>query len=193
MSRSSSSRGRREQDHSGCNPVIWRKMYIDDLKSAKELDGKTVWMQAGYQLDYYPYREHSAIFREKKGPLPTAQELSVVDVVETSHTRKFGEQNPPRLEEHLRHLCKRGDPREYAVPMGEVEGGDETFRLDDLLLTTTTRTSYIATGRVMYGEAIDQHQVKPGMERDANHDGGRPGSPIGLQQLWQSDRDLHRG
>jgi hypothetical protein len=29
--------------------VIPRKMYIDDLKSAKELRGKTVWMQAGYQ------------------------------------------------------------------------------------------------------------------------------------------------
>ena len=34
--------------------VIPRKMYIDDLKSAKELDGKTVWMQAGYQLTITP-------------------------------------------------------------------------------------------------------------------------------------------
>jgi hypothetical protein len=25
--------------------------------------GKIVWLQAGYQLNYYPYRERSAVFR----------------------------------------------------------------------------------------------------------------------------------
>lgn len=35
--------------------VIPRKMHIESLKSAKkELKGQTVWMQAGYQLEYYP-------------------------------------------------------------------------------------------------------------------------------------------
>ena len=50
--------------------VIPRKLYIDDLKSAKELDGKTVWMQVGYQLDYYPYRGHTAVFRARKVRCP---------------------------------------------------------------------------------------------------------------------------
>ena len=62
-----------------------------------------MWMQVGYQLDYYPYRGHAAVFRDKKGPLPTAQELNVVDVVEFATPCNWLSMSP-RLKEHLPHL-----------------------------------------------------------------------------------------
>jgi hypothetical protein len=46
--------------------------------------------------------------------------------------------------------------------MGEVEGGNETFRLDDLLYYDDPHRLYNHwPGNVW--QAIDQHQVKPGM------------------------------
>ena len=57
--------------------VIPRKMYIEGLKSAKkELKGQTVWMQAGYQLEYYPDRGGSPVFDRKMGPLPISAKIS---------------------------------------------------------------------------------------------------------------------
>ena len=65
--------------------VIPRKMYIESLKSGrKELKGQTVWMQAGYQLEYYPYRDGAPAFSQKLGPLASNQELQVEDVVEVA-------------------------------------------------------------------------------------------------------------
>jgi hypothetical protein len=65
--------------------VIPRKLYIQSLKTAKqELRGQTVWMQAGYQLEYYPYRGGAPVFSQKMGPLPSNQELQIQDVVETA-------------------------------------------------------------------------------------------------------------
>src|ERR1700761_6019082 len=58
-----------------------RKLYIDDLKSARDLIGKPVWIQAGYELDYYPYAGHEVNFAHKAGVLPSVQQLDIKDVV----------------------------------------------------------------------------------------------------------------
>ncbi len=142
--------------------VFPRKLYIDDLKSAKELKGKTVWMQVGYQLDYYPYRGHSAVFQDKKGPLPTAQELGVVDVVELPTPANWVSRIPRGSKNIFLIFRMPGDSQEYAVPVGEVEGGNETFRLDDLLYYDDPHKLYSHWPREVW-QAIDQHQVKPGM------------------------------
>jgi hypothetical protein len=57
---------------------------------------------------------------------------------------------------------KPGDPQDYAVPVGEVEGGNETFRLDDLLYYDDPHKLYSHWPNNVW-QAIDQHQVKPGM------------------------------
>jgi len=48
------------------------------------------------------------------------------------------------------------------VPVGEVEGGNETFRLDDLLYYDDPHKLYSYWPSSVW-QAIDQHQVKPGM------------------------------
>ncbi|HTW46913.1 MAG TPA: hypothetical protein VMD92_03130, partial [Acidobacteriaceae bacterium] len=62
-----------------------RKLFIDDLKSASDLIGKPVWVQAGYEMDYYPYAADRIDFAHKAGVLPGAQRLDVKDVI----TRKL--------------------------------------------------------------------------------------------------------
>ena len=58
-----------------------RKLFIDDLKSAKDLIGKPVWVQAGYEMDYYPYAGHRVDFAHKVGVLPSVQRLDIKDIV----------------------------------------------------------------------------------------------------------------
>jgi hypothetical protein len=143
--------------------VIPRKLYIESLKSAKEqLKGQTVWMQAGYQLEYYPYRGGSPVFSQKEGPLPSNQELKVADVVEVATPAKWLSRIP-RGEKNIFLVFRMpGDAAEYAVPMGEVQGGSEEFRMDDLLYYDDPHKLYHFWPAGVW-EAIDQHQVRPGM------------------------------
>ncbi len=140
-----------------------RKMYIESLKSAKaELKGQTVWMQAGYQLEYYPYRGGSPVFSQKMGPLPSNQELQVEDVVEVATPAHWLSRIPRGGKNIFLIVRKPGDTAEYAVPMGEVEGGEEKFRMDDLLYYDDPHKLYHFWPASLW-QAIDQHQVIPGM------------------------------
>src|ERR1700748_2103752 len=80
-----------------------RKLYIDDVKSAKVLIGKTIWVQAGYELEYYPYAAHSVNFAHKVGVLPRIQALVIRDIVL---------QKPPAS---LASRVSHGDKQVYAV------------------------------------------------------------------------------
>lgn len=142
--------------------VIPRKMYIDDLKSARELDGKAVWMQAGYQLDYYPYRGHYPVFSHEEGPLPSIQQLNVVDVVEVATPANWLSRIPRGSKNIFLIFRMPGDTHEYAVPMGEVQGGNETFIMDDVLYYDDPHKLYSYWPGDVW-QAIDQHQVRPGM------------------------------
>jgi hypothetical protein len=142
--------------------VMPRKMYIDDLKSAKELDGKTVWIQAGYQMDYYPYQGHTPIFSRKEGPLPSVQELHIVEVVELPTPAGWLSRIPRGTRNIFLIFREPADTTEYAMPVGYVQDGNEKFYTDDLL--------YYDDPHKLYGywpadvwQAIDRHQVKPGM------------------------------
>jgi hypothetical protein len=140
-----------------------RKLYIESLKSAKEqLKGQTVWMQAGYQLEYYPYRSGSPVFSQKMGPLPSIQELQIVDVVEVATPAHWLSRIPRGSKNIFLIVRKPDDKAEYAVPMGAVEGGNEEFLMDDLLYYDDPHKLYPHWPANIW-QAIDQHQVIPGM------------------------------
>jgi hypothetical protein len=143
--------------------VIPRKMYIESLTSArKDLKGQTVWMQAGYQLEYYPYRGGSAVFSQKMGPLPSNQEMQVEDVVEIATPAHWLSRIPRGDKNIFLIVHLPGQTSECAVPVGEVEGGNEEFRMDDLLYYDNPHKLYSYWPADVW-QAIDQHQVTPGM------------------------------
>jgi hypothetical protein len=140
-----------------------RKLYIESLKSAKtELKGQTVWMQAGYQLEYYPYQGHSPVFSQKMGPLPSNQELQIEDVVEVTTPPHWLSRIPRGAKNIFLIVRMPGAAAEYAVPMGEVDGGDEKFLMDDVLYYDDPHKLYHFWPASVW-QAIDQHQVNPGM------------------------------
>jgi hypothetical protein len=140
-----------------------RKMYIQSLKSAKqELKGQTVWMQVGYQLEYYPYRGGAPVFSQKMGLLPSIQELQVQDVVEVPTPPRWVSRIPRGSKNIFLIFRKPGDHTEYAVPVGEVDEGNEEFRMDDLLYYDDPHKLYHLWPANVW-QAVDQHQVTPGM------------------------------
>ena len=41
-------------------------MLIDSMKSARVLNGKSVWMKTGYTVVYYPYRTGRIVFPQNR-------------------------------------------------------------------------------------------------------------------------------
>ena len=68
-----------------------------------ELIGKPVWIQAGYELEYFPYKGHRVDFAHKAGLLPGAQRLEIKDII----TEKAPASDESRI--------PRGDKQAFAV------------------------------------------------------------------------------
>ena len=91
-------------------------------------------MDAGWlSTGVLPLSRSLPCFQSEDGPLPRNQELQVEDVVEVA-TPAHWLSRIPRGEKNIFLIVRRpGNPAAYAVPMGEVQGGNEEFRMDDLL------------------------------------------------------------
>jgi hypothetical protein len=139
-----------------------RKLYIDDLKSAKDLIGKPVWIQAGYELDYYPFAAHHVNFAHKAGVLPSVQRLDIKDIV----TEKV----PASVEMRIPHgtatafavFTMPGDTKEYATAIGTMQGADSTYYCDNVFYYDDPHQMYKFWPPDLW-QAIDQHQPKQGM------------------------------
>jgi hypothetical protein len=127
-----------------------RKLYIDDLKSAKDLIGKPVWIQAGYELDYYPFAAHQVNFAHKAGVLPSVQRLDIRDIV----TEKIPPGVPSRI--------PRGTSQDFAV--FTMPGDEKNMQLPSAQIrvpilpgtaitscTTTIRTRCTTSGLRTFG------------------------------------------
>lgn len=139
-----------------------RKMYIDSIDSAKALDGKTVWVQSGYSLDYYPYSGHRVEFARPAGSLPGAEPLAIDDIV-TGKTPASAETRVPKGDKQVFAVFKLpNDTKTYATAIGYFQGTDSTFFCDQIFYYDDPHQMYSYWGPKVWG-AIDQHQAIPGM------------------------------
>lgn len=139
-----------------------RKLYIDDLKSARELMGKPVWVQAGYEMDYFPYRDRRVEFSHKAGVLPSVQKLEIRDIVTEKVPAKVQTRVPAGREQAFAVFTMAGDPKEYATAIGTLQADGWTFYCDNVLYYDDPQQMYKFWPADIW-QAIDQHQPKPGM------------------------------
>ena len=139
-----------------------RKLYIDDMKSARTLKGKTVWMQAGNEMDYYPYEGHRVEFAHKTGVLPSIQELKISDMVTAKVPESLQNRVPHGSEQVLAVFEKPDSPKLFATPVGYLEGSDSKFYCDDLFYYDDPHQLYKHWPADVW-QAVDAHQAKPGM------------------------------
>ena len=143
-----------------------KKMYIADLKSAKELAGKPVWVQAGYALDYYPYAGGRVEFVHPAGVLPSVQQLSIEKVITERAPANLATRFPLGDKQVFAVFKMPGDMKEYATAMGTINnrggGADETYYCDDIFYYQDPHTMYRHWPADVW-QAVDQHHPKAGM------------------------------
>jgi hypothetical protein len=139
-----------------------RKLFIDDLKSARDLIGKPVWVQSGYAMDYYPYAAHHIDFARKAGALPGADRLDVKDVITEKLPADVVTRIPRGDKQAFIVFTLPGDDKEYATAVGYIQGSDSTYYCDNVFYYDDPRTMYNFWTAPVW-QAIDQHKAISGM------------------------------
>ena len=142
--------------------VIPRKMYINDVSDAKALEGKTVWIQAGYSLDYYPYARGRVEFSHKSGVLPSVQEMKIEHIVTEKAPAGLATRVPHGDRQVFAVFTMPNQPGEYATAIGYLQGGEATMYCDDMFYYDDPHTMYKYWGPKVW-TAIDAHHPIPGM------------------------------
>lgn len=142
--------------------VFLKKMRPDTPKDVKDLDGKTVWVSAGGQMDYYPYAGHRVEYAKTAGTLLGAQPLVVKDVVEQVAPKSATYRIQGGDRQVLVVFALPNDEKEYAVPVGYRQGKDYTFYTDEIFFYDDPHELYKHWGPEIW-KAVDAHQVILGM------------------------------
>lgn len=133
--------------------VVPRKLYAYDLKSLQALSKQPVWVKEGYRYTFYPYDQHTD-FRHPAGQLAPLEKLQIREVVKD---RGPAPGDPQQL---MAVFPKEG--KSYAVPIGQVQGGEYRIFADDIFLLDDPHHVYDWPAATW--QAIEAHQAKPGMD-----------------------------
>jgi len=134
-----------------------KKLYPYDLKSAKQLTQQPVWVKEGYRYTYYPYDPASkkVDFAHESGLLGPIEKLAIKDVV-TATSAAAGQQK----KQVMAVFQKEG--KSYAVPIGYQGEGEYKIYSDEMFFVEDTHDLYKHWPPDVW-QAVEQHQVKPGM------------------------------
>jgi hypothetical protein len=141
--------------------VYVKHMLIDSVKSARVLNGKSVWMKTGYTVIYYPYRTGRIVFTQPAGWLPPTQELRVKDFVEATTPRDWVSSIPRGPKNAFVVFTEPGRDGEFAAPVASLDGANSTWACDDIFFYDDPKTLY--HWPVDVWQAISQHTPKQGM------------------------------
>ncbi len=136
--------------------VAPKKLYPYDLKSAKQLTRQPVWAKEGYKYTYYPYdaARKRVDFAHEAGLLLPIERLEIKDVVTDTPPEKGSRRQMMAV------FQKEG--KNYAVPIGFEADGQYTIYSDEMLFIEDPHVLYKHWSADVW-QAVDQHQVKPGM------------------------------
>jgi hypothetical protein len=136
--------------------VTPKKLYPYDLKSARQLTQQPVWAKVGYANTYYLYdpARHRVDFSHEAGkPLPI-EKLQIKDVISANSPDAPGEPQVMAVFEK--------NSKAYAFSIGSIKGDEYKFYSDDMLFIQDPHELYKHWPADVW-DAIDKHQVKPGM------------------------------
>ena len=133
-----------------------KKLYPYDLKSARQLTLQPVWVKEGYRYTYYRYDVASkrVDFAHDAGLLLPIEKLEIKDVV----TAK-----PAGAGERLQVTAVfQNEGKTYAVPIGYEAEQQYKIYSDEMFFVEDPRDLYKHWPADVW-QAVEQHQVKPGM------------------------------
>lgn len=141
--------------------VFVRQMLIDSIKSARVLNGKSVWMKTGYTVPYYPYRTGRIVFSQEGDWLPPTQELQVKDFVEVVTPHDWNSSIPRGPKNVFVVFTEPERDGEFAAPVATLDGRDTNWACDQIFFYDDPQTLYQWPPDVW--QAVKQHMAKQGM------------------------------
>jgi hypothetical protein len=138
------------------NYVVPKKLYPSDLHSAQQLTRQPVWVREGYHHAFYPYdlTHGRTDFSREAGLLLPLQKLQIKDVVSDTAPHSA------HVQQIMAIFEQEGKP--FAVSIGSVTGNSYSIYSDYFFFIEDPHELYKHWPADVW-EAIDQHQVKPGM------------------------------
>ena len=149
--------------------VFLKKKRPSSMADLKELDGTTVWVSAGAQMDYYPVVAKHAEYGKKAGTLLGAQPITIDGAIEQVAPKAATFRVPGGDRQVLLTFripasvqgAGEGD-KEFAVPVGYRENGQYTFSTDEIFFYDDPHQLYKHWGPQVW-DAIDHHKAILGM------------------------------
>jgi hypothetical protein len=145
--------------------VFLKKQRPSDMADLKPLFGKTIWMSAAGQMEYYPYAAGRADYSKPVGTLLGAEPLAIKSAFEQVKPKDAQVRIAAGDKQALLAFTmpKSADPgKMYAVPVGYRQGKDYTFSNDDIFFYDDPHQLYSHWSPAIW-HAIDTHQVILGM------------------------------
>lgn len=145
--------------------VFLKKERPSNMADLKDLYGKTLWVSAGGQMDYYPSDGHRADYGKSAGTLLGAEPIVIKTAFEQVAPKSATFRIPGGDRQVLLAFTmpKSADPKkEYAVPVGYKQAGDYTFYTDDIFFYDDPHELYKHWSPAIW-QAVDSHQVILGM------------------------------
>ncbi len=147
--------------------VTPKKLHAYDLKSARDLAKQPVWVKEGYRYTYYPYNiaSRSVDFAHEAGLLLPIQKMDIKDVVLVPTPESARQRLPGGAvvagQKQVVAVFEQ-DGKRYAVPVGTEMSGDYKIYADEIFFIQDPKELYKHWPAEVW-DAIDQHQVRPGM------------------------------
>lgn len=134
--------------------VTPKKLHPYDLRSAQQLTQQPVWVKEGYRYTYYRYVPvvKKVDFVHEQGTLGPLERLDIKDVLAVA--------GPGGRKQVVALFDKDG--HDYAVPIGFESDGQYKIYSDEMFYIEDPHQLYKHWPLDIW-QAVDQHEVKPGM------------------------------
>ena len=167
--RARSSQPAAQPDYGPTDPddlVFLKRKHPETVADLKDLNGQTVWVQAGGQMDYFAAAGHRADYSKPAGVLPGAEALKIVEAFQQARPKNVATRVPPGNAQVLLAFTmpKSANPAKlYAAPVGFKDATGYTFFTDDVFFYDDPHKLYDWPPQVW--QAIEAHQVARGMNQ----------------------------
>ena len=142
--------------------VFLKHEHPDTLKDAKDLKGRTLWISAGGQMDYYPFNGKTADYGKSLGVLLGAEPVVIQDAIEQVAPKTATFRIPGGEKQVLLVFTKPGSETKYAVPVGYRENGVYSYSTDEIFFYDDPHTLYSHWGPAIW-KSVDAHEATVGM------------------------------
>ncbi|HTJ31091.1 MAG TPA: hypothetical protein VL346_11355 [Acidobacteriaceae bacterium] len=157
-----------EKLHTSDELAFVKKRFFASFDQAKDLQGTSVWIKAGYALPYYAYTGGAVQFSKRAGVLPAAEKLSITKLIKAVAPAKEDDRVPHGSRQYFVVFTLAGPdvkPGEYAAAIGDIQGSDESIVADQLFYYDDPKTIYSDWPQPVW-DAVAAHTPTVGMSEN---------------------------